>query len=148
MVDSGKRWQLNDLEVSAKVIDGEAIIIRLSDGVYYSMDGAGAVVWSLLEDRHAPADIAAAIAATFETSRDQAEQDVAQLLLQLASERLIVESAGDAPPVPRPAGGSDGRVPYTPPALRVYRDMKDLLALDPPTPGLMDIAWKDPAGTS
>jgi hypothetical protein len=38
----------------------------------------------------------------------------------------------------------DGRAPYVPPALHIYRDMGQLLALDPPTPGLMDIDWKDP----
>ena len=28
--------------------------------------------------------------------------------------------------------------------MNIYRDMGDLLALDPPTPGLGDTPWKDP----
>ena len=33
---------------------------------------------------------------------------------------------------------------YTPPVLEVYTDMSDLLALDPPMPGLADIPWRGP----
>ena len=36
-------------EVASKVIDGEAIIINLANGVYYSMDKVGALVWDLLQ---------------------------------------------------------------------------------------------------
>jgi hypothetical protein len=36
------------------------------------------------------------------------------------------------------------KLPYEAPVLNIYRDMGDLLALDPPTPGLYDIAWKAP----
>ena len=35
-------------------------------------------------------------------------------------------------------------LPYEAPTLNIYRDMGDLLALDPPMPGLADMAWKDP----
>jgi hypothetical protein len=31
---------------------------------------------------------------------------------------------------------------YEPPKLNAYRDMGDLLALDPPMPGLEDIPWE------
>ena len=38
------RMQPNKEEVAAKVMDGEAILINLSNGIYYSMDKVGAVV--------------------------------------------------------------------------------------------------------
>ena len=44
----------------------------------------------------------------------------------------------------RPAGV---RLPYDAPMLTTYRDMADLLALDPPMPRLEDIVWDDPGGT-
>jgi len=31
--------------------------------------------------------------------------------------------------------------PYAAPQLQIYRDMQDLLALDPPAPGMNQIAW-------
>ena len=41
--------QANPDEVAAKVVQGEAIIINLASGVYYSMTGVGAAAWGLLE---------------------------------------------------------------------------------------------------
>ncbi len=37
---------------------------------------------------------------------------------------------------------ADPRLPYTAPTLEIFRDMQDLLALDPPMAGLSDIPWK------
>jgi len=36
-------------QIAAKVMDGEAVIIDLASGVYYSMDGVGGLIWSLIE---------------------------------------------------------------------------------------------------
>jgi len=38
---------------------------------------------------------------------------------------------------------SQQKLPYEMPVLNIYRDMGDRLVLDPPIPGLQDIAWKD-----
>ena len=40
------------------------------------------------------------------------------------------------------------KAPYEIPKLNIYRDMGDLLALDPPVPGLGDTPWKDPDESS
>jgi hypothetical protein len=34
---------------------------------------------------------------------------------------------------------------YETPQLLQYQDMAELLALDPPAPGLADVVWQDPA---
>jgi len=47
MLSSATRFQMNDTEVTATVIDGEAIMINLSSGVYYSTDAVGARIWEL-----------------------------------------------------------------------------------------------------
>ena len=38
----------NEKDVTTKVIDGEAIIINLANGMYYSLDKSGAVAWVLI----------------------------------------------------------------------------------------------------
>jgi hypothetical protein len=40
------------------------------------------------------------------------------------------------------------KLPYELPKLNIYRDMGDLLALDPPVPGLGDTPWKEPEESS
>jgi hypothetical protein len=146
MLDPATRVAPNREEVSGKVLDGEAIIINVSTGKYYSMDGVGALAWSLLESGPTVSEIAQAIAASHAVPAATALDDVSRLVGQLLEEGLVVVG-GDA----RGAGGSDAAAPAAPsgapyarPVLNVYTDMADLLALDPPMPMLADI----PKGSS
>ena len=51
------RYARNTDEVVSKVIDGEAIIINLTNGVYYSIDKAGARIWDLVIQSANPSEI-------------------------------------------------------------------------------------------
>jgi hypothetical protein len=127
----------------AKVIDGEAIIMNLSSGVYYSMDGVGGFIWERLEGGCGPEEIARAIATHYEVDESEAADDLGALLEELLEEGVIVsaeeerasETAWPDPPAERQV--------YARPELSIYRDMGDLLALDPPAPGMQDIPWKE-----
>ncbi|MGH7825143.1 MAG: PqqD family protein [Candidatus Binatia bacterium] len=131
-------------EVAAKVIDGEAIIINLANGIYYSMDKVGGLIWDLLERGDNLAEVVDGLVMRYEVARDQARADVDKLASELLEEKLIqIETNGMA----RSQGEVEmqgEKLPYQSPTLNIYRDMGDLLALDPPTPGLDNIAWKDP----
>lgn len=124
-------------EVVAKVIDGELIVIRLDDGTYYSMAGAGATAWTLLVAGHDLGAVAAAVAGAYGIALAQAEADVSALVHELLDERLLAPTAG--PAVPLAALAPAGAAAYEPPRLEIYRDMGNLLALDPPTPGIDDM---------
>jgi hypothetical protein len=126
-------------EIAAKVIDGEAIIMNLSNGMYYSMDQVGAAIWTLAESGHTVGRIGEVLAARFGIDRQTANRDVADLIEHLASEELVVvsENGGShGAPADAPIPEFDEGQPYTPPVLNRYDDMADLLALDPPMPGL------------
>lgn len=134
MFAAESRFVVNTPAVAAKVIDGEAIIMNLSTGMYYSMDGAGAALWEWLERGHSVGEMVDALAGRYDVPISQAHADVARLLDQAAQEGLVsVASAGSAIPemtsVP-----AQPRLPYHPPALVRYSDMAELLALDPPMP--------------
>jgi hypothetical protein len=135
------RLQPNGEEVAAKVLDGEAIMINLSNGTYYSMDKVGGFIWELLEGRHSLREIVDAIAARYDVAQERAQSDVERLAAELVEEQLVIPSNA--------ASGreelqqqSPQRLPYEAPVLNIYRDMADLLALDPPMPGLGDTPWK------
>jgi hypothetical protein len=143
MFRSDERVQPNNREVSSKVIEGEAIIIRLSDGIYYSMDNVGALIWGMIEDRRGIGEIVDAVIARFDVASEQARDDAHRLFDELVAERLIV--AADGPPLAAGSVASEAtKAAYVAPKLNVYRDMGELLALDPPAPGLMDLTWTDP----
>jgi hypothetical protein len=130
----------NTDNIAATLIDGEAIIVNLTTGVYYSTDGIGAEVWGMLEQGKLIVDIADSIAARYEVTKDQASRDLEALVAKLLAEDLVSEvDAGVSEPVAEPRDVNEARAPYVAPVLTIYRDMGDLLALDPPMPGLRDI---------
>jgi hypothetical protein len=135
-------------EVAAKVIDGEAIIINLANGVYYSMDKVGALVWDRLQAGHTLDDAIVAVTRAYDVSRDQAESNVRELVQELVQENLVITSEnGKHSPAEATTDHRD-KLPYELPKLNIYRDMGDLLALDPPVPGLGDTPWKEPEESS
>jgi hypothetical protein len=144
MLDKDSRLQPNVEEVAAKVMDGEAILIKLSDGTYYSMDGVGGFVWETLEANHSLAEVTAAVAARYDVTREQAWADLERLAQELVRENLVKVSNHTGRPPGQLGQPSQTGLSYSTPVLNTYRDMADLLALDPPAVGFEEIAWKDP----
>ena len=131
-------------EVAAKVIDGEAIIINLANGIYYSMDKVGGLIWEMLAGKYSLEEVIAAILARYDVSREQAQADVERLATELLQENLLLVSTDGALPQQVSEQAFSQKLPYETPLLNIYRDMGDLLALDPPLPGFQEIAWKEP----
>jgi len=127
-------------KATAKVIDGEAIIMNLSNGLYFSMDNVGADVWLLVERRHSASEMAETIAARYNVSSEVTLADVSTLLQELLHEDLVVTIEGE-PNGDGPQWDGAPNKSYSAPILNKYSDMADLLALDPPMPGLGDSNW-------
>lgn len=134
-------------EVTAKVIDGEAIIINLANGIYYSMDKVGGLIWDLVQGGYSLEEIIVAVTERYDVSREQVQADVQELVEELLRENLVSVSENGASVEKRQLEQQE-KCPYEVPKLNIYRDMGDLLALDPPTPGLGDTPWKDPEDES
>ena len=75
-------------QVSTEV-EGEAVILGLADEVYYGLDGAGALVWSLLAEPRTLAELRDAVVAAYEVDAGTAERDLARLLDELRERRLV-----------------------------------------------------------
>ena len=148
MPGSDNRLRANDAECAAKVLDGEAVIINLLNGTYYSLDKAGAVVWELSAAGHTIPEIAEGVASRYDVETARALADVERLIGELVAERLLIPAHGASTDTVVISSATTGkeRLPYDVPMLTTYRDMADLLALDPPMPRLEDIVWDDPSG--
>lgn len=149
MLSPDSRFIHNDREVAAQVIGGEAILINLSSGIYYSIEKAGGAAWSLIAAQYSIAEAAEAIAARYSVDQAQAQADLVTLAEALIAEGIIEAATGAAASTPvesldemPPAGQA---LPYVAPFLNTYRDMGDLLALDPPMPGIDELPWQ-PSG--
>lgn len=144
MLTRHTRLRPNEKEVAAKVLDGEAIMINLTSGAYYSMDEVGGLIWEMIDARHSLGEIVAAVIARYDVSSEPVQRDVQRLAAQLVDENLVMVSDDEAPLGASEAPEPQQKLPYTSPNLNIYRDMADLLAIDPPTPELQEIVWKEP----
>ncbi len=131
-------------EVVAKVMDGEAIVINLANGMYYSMDKVGGAIWALLDEGHCLADIAGAVVALYDVAPAQAQADVERIVNELLTENLVTVIEDRPRPRANPDSAPQPKLAYESPTLNIYRDMGDLLALDPPVPNLGNTPWKAP----
>ena len=130
-------------EVAAKVIDGEAIIINLANGIYYSMDKVGGLIWDLVQVGYSLEEIIVAVTERYDVSRERVQADVQELVEELLRENLVSVLENGASVEKRQLEQQEKHL-YEVPKLNIYKDMGDLLALDPPTQGLGDTPWKDP----
>jgi hypothetical protein len=70
-------------------LEGEAVILGLADGVYYGLDGVGAMVWERLRQPTSVAQLRDAVTAAFDVDAETAERDLLALLRELVDRRLV-----------------------------------------------------------
>ena len=126
-------FEVNSQDVAAKVISGETILINLTSGIYFSMDGAGTTIWQLLEGGHSLEQVARAVSATYGVASERVRSDVLRLAAELVDAGLIVPTDRPAPPR------------GTPQAADEHGDRSDLRTLAPPMPGIINTPWTDPS---
>lgn len=111
----------------SEIIDGEAVILDLRHGRYYTTDGVGAEVWRAASAGALQCDIVASCLARF-PDQPAVEHDIGTLLDSIVAAGLLEPRDGSAP--------SEGvtltwPTPYRAPALKGYDDLADMMALDP-----------------
>lgn len=144
----GVGFRVNEEECAAQVIDGEAVIINLLNGTYYSLDKVGGAIWELAAAGRTVPEILDSVVTRYDVDPARARRDIERLTEELLAERLLVGAAPRyAPDQSQPASfhASAPRLAYDEPVLTTYRDMAELLALDPPMPRLETIVWSEPA---
>ena len=126
-------YQTNHSHVINEIIDGEAIIINLASGNYYSLDSVGSQIWALLEQPRTADEVAAILVGRYDASEEVIRRAVENLLERLAVEELV-EREDDQP---SPASSvpshppTNGRLPFKDPTFEKFTDMQDLILLDP-----------------
>jgi hypothetical protein len=105
-------------------------------------------VWDLLQAGHTLEAVTSAVTRRYDVAREQAESNVRDLVQELVEENLVVSTENGAAASTERETEQQEKAPYDIPKLNIYRDMGDLLALDPPVPGLGDTPWKEPEESS
>jgi hypothetical protein len=120
------RYELNAPDVVEESIDGEALIVNLRTGLYYSARGSGDLLWRMVLAGYTPAEAATAVA-TGETPANAIATDIARFVEELVGEELV-----------RPRAVIEVQELHTRPldsfeipVLERFADLQELLVLDP-----------------
>lgn len=122
-------YRVNEPDVVAESVGGEVLIINLKSGVYYSADGVGEQIWSLLAERRTLQDVIATISGRYAASDGEIEQAVLAFAEELVGEDLLVEAP--AAPSTAPVASVASAHAFVLPVLSRYTDFQELLMLDP-----------------
>jgi hypothetical protein len=122
-----------------ETIDGEALVMDMVKGSYYSCVGSSAFAWNALARGVPTDDLAAMLVARYGIAPADAQRDVDAFVTSLVdAEMLVAASPGADPPraddAPPTRDALDALVPqpeYTALALERFDDLADLILLDP-----------------
>jgi hypothetical protein len=123
-------FRINAPQVVSETIDGEAVVVNLATGTYYSITGDSILLWDAIVSGANVEEIAAAVSRVTESTAEDASAAVAGFCQSLAAQSLICEREDDPVPPVEVAltGGGAGLLA---PSFDTYSDMQDLVLLDP-----------------
>ncbi len=88
-------------QVIARKASGTVILLNLDSGHYYSLDEVGSRVWELCDGARTVPEIVSRICQEYDAATDRVEQDVSELLAELAKEKLVHIGEPAAPSAPQ-----------------------------------------------
>ena len=118
-------FQTDPAAVVSEVIEGEAIIMDLRNGAYYSADGLGAQIWQAMLDGASRGQILAWIGSAYPASEGASAETEAFIGEVLAHGLMKPTGIASSPVLPDPLPA------YRTPQLAAHADMQDLIMLDP-----------------
>jgi hypothetical protein len=128
---------MNSPRVVSETIDGEAVVINLDTGQYFSLEGTAAFLWEFLTQHGSVACAAERLADAFEGVPAGAADLIERFAGELAGHGLIVPEDAGGPSIPEAREADAGTKPngirpkFQPPVLLKFDDMEELLQLDP-----------------
>jgi hypothetical protein len=75
--------------VASRKLDGEAVLLHLARGTYFTLNDTGSLLWELLERERCVGELLDALLAAFEVDEETARRDLEELIDQLASHGLV-----------------------------------------------------------
>lgn len=124
------QYRINSPAVISETVDGEALIINLETGAYYSASETAEAIWALLS---AGIPVPAAVehlTESYAASREQVETAVSRMADEFAAESLLIPADGQMDVSSLPGRDVTGII-FSDPVLHKYTDMQELLVLDP-----------------
>ncbi len=141
-MDFESQYRINEPSVVCENIDGEVVIIHMETGAYYTTTGSGALIWQFIEQSASVRQVAEAVTAEYQGDPMSITFAIAPFIMQLVDQHLIVPLKGAALPQLVVTPRAD-KPAFIEPKLEVYRDMQNLLMVDPIHEVDNDLGWPE-----
>jgi hypothetical protein len=110
----------------------ETVILNLDSGSYYSAQGTGTAIWSLVSAGASEATSVQRMRAEYAGNGDDIASATANFLDQLVAESLVEPVVTDgSEQAPATTGAPNNVNAFSAPLLQKYTDMEEMLLLDP-----------------
>ncbi|MDD5216610.1 MAG: PqqD family protein [Candidatus Omnitrophica bacterium] len=84
-----QRYKINKDQAVHRIIAGEAVMLQLESGYYYSLDKIGTEIWKALDENKSVGEIIDSLKEAYDVSDKRLENDVWALLKKLEKAQLI-----------------------------------------------------------
>jgi hypothetical protein len=89
-MELGHQYPAPHAQVASRIVDGEAVIILADSGEVIVLNEIGSRIWELADSSRSIREIVEAIFAEYDTTREQAEQDVTSFIEELVKNEMLV----------------------------------------------------------
>lgn len=76
-------------QVSGDLLEGEAVILSLKDGVYYGLDPVGNRIWQLIQKPTSVKEVRDTLLQEYDVDTDRCTRELLDLLKEMATKGLI-----------------------------------------------------------
>lgn len=118
-------------DVVHETIDGETVIVDMTFGTYYRLEGAAAVAWPLLASGASAADIGAHLLRHFDGTQADIEAAVGTFLATLGDYKLIAPREAAAAPMTSASAAAEPKGAFPGMAVHRFTDFQELFFIDP-----------------
>src|SRR5262245_16802708 len=100
-----ERYTIDEAHIVSEVIDGDAIIVNLANGYYYSLDPSASEIWGWLQSGWSFGEIVTTIRDRYDCAGGDPETAVRALIGSFIADALIASrpDGRDAPQIERAA---------------------------------------------
>ena len=122
------RFSLFDQNIVSDLFGDEMVLVNLETGVYYSLRGSAAEIWTRIENHFNLKEILESLRLLYSDFEKDGESEITQFIQELIDKRLIkqIDNIEQGTLI---AHRLD--IPYSTPIMEMYSDMQDILLLDP-----------------
>lgn len=88
-----QKYSIDRKKITWRILDGEAVILNLDNGYYYSLNEVGTRIWQAIDKGKSSREIIDYLQEEYQVEKRQLQNDLAEIIKDLEKEGLILALA-------------------------------------------------------